>query len=345
MRKNIINITNHRYTSFSLKRNGAVIAVIMNTLVSLVWLLAGCGDATGTPYPAATNTAAVVVTPVNTQESNSTQTLSAKIPPTSSVATLSVTPGVITSARSTVKEKGSATTRQNSEDASKEATRLAGDFLRAFQQGDSQSINYLGDELKRKITSGQTTLPLLLGVQNRPISVEVSLVSDEAVYIRQGLLYFQGGRNFVRLELEQQAAGLKITGVYPEGDTATPRSSAGQDAREAEAVITGFFESIDSQNYQAAFKVLSNRYRQEVNGPDEFAATYKGAIKSIKVTGSTQEDVVGIGENHLIYKIQLQVQVGQSPSNFNNGINVEWIKLVKPGQEWQIDQIASSPIQ
>jgi hypothetical protein len=124
----------------------------------------------------------------------------------------------------------------------------------------------------------------------------------------------------------------------------TPRSSAAQDAQQAEMVIKSYFTAINDRNYQTAFTLLSDRYRQQVNSQADFAKGLSGALASVEVTNLDQASVVGSGEKWLVYKVQLLVKVGANPSNYNNGTNLEWIKLVKPGQVWQLDDFATSPL-
>lgn len=122
-----------------------------------------------------------------------------------------------------------------------------------------------------------------------------------------------------------------------------PRSSAAQDAQQAETVINRYFAALNTGDYQTAYDLLSARYREELKSAADFAKTYNDTLKAVSVNDLSQENVTGSGENWLVYRVNLQIQAGPTPSNFNNGPNLEWVKLVKSGQDWQLDQFATSP--
>jgi hypothetical protein len=91
--------------------------------------------------------------------------------------------------------------------------KLIQDFFNTYKSDSKAALAFLGADLQAKIRQGQTTLPQLLGVQNAPVSVEISLAVGTAntynVYEN-----FEKGRQYIQMDVAGDKEGsLKILAV------------------------------------------------------------------------------------------------------------------------------------
>jgi hypothetical protein len=229
-------------------------------------------------------------------------------------------------------------------------TKLIQDFFATFQTDSNAALAYLGTDLRSKIQQGQTSLPLLLGVQNIPQSVEISLAEGKAntynIYEN-----FQAGRQFIQMDVDNDTNGsLKILAIRIPNpppspvDTAGVRDSAAQNAEQVKAVLEQYSTTISNGQFDQAYQLLSSRYQQEVGSQASFAANQKDTLKQLKLVSANETPVLNAGQSRLIYSAQFQTQVGSQPSNWADGNNTRWVELIKEGNAWRINLIATSPI-
>lgn len=229
-------------------------------------------------------------------------------------------------------------------------TKLIQDFFTTYKTDSKAALAYLGSDLQSKIQQGQTSLPLLLGVQNVPQSVEISLAEGKTTTYN---VYenFQAGRQFIQMDVDNDSNGsLKITAIRIPNPPPSPadngalRDSAAQNAEQVKVVLEQYATTISSGQFEQTYHLFSSRYQQEIGSQANFAASLKDSLKQLKLVSADETPVLNAGQSRLIYSVQFQAQVGNQPSNWADGNNTRWVELIKEGNAWRINLIATSPI-
>ncbi|HEX2916839.1 MAG TPA: hypothetical protein VH186_39135 [Chloroflexia bacterium] len=223
------------------------------------------------------------------------------------------------------------------------ANEVINGFFNTLKIDPEGALSYLGTTFRASFADDPVALAQKLGVQNIPSTVEIGKAAGMN-YTYKVTMHFASSNQVVYMDVlpDLDGGSLKITDIRQTPDTGE-RSSAAENDRQAHATIEQYVNGLNNKQYRSAYEAFSNSYRQQIGSYEDFAKN-QDSISSIKLVAADQENVAGTGESKLIYKVLLNVQAGNKPSNWSAGNNTRWFEVTRENNAWKISQITTSPI-
>jgi hypothetical protein len=226
--------------------------------------------------------------------------------------------------------------------------KLIQDFFAAFKNDQKTALAYLGTDLQEQIKQGKTTLPLLLGVQNVPESVSVTPAAgkDNVFDVYEN---FQGGKQYIQMIVTSDSGGkLKITNIIIPNPPPVPSSPTPDAATlvgyQTHPIIEQYAQALGDGQFDQVYKLFSSKYQKESGSETEFAKSQQQTLKQLKVVALDEAVSPSLQPGRAVYLALFLAEVGPQPSNWSDGNNKRWVEMVKEGDAWKINQVATSPI-
>jgi hypothetical protein len=145
-------------------------------------------------------------------------------------------------------------------------------------------------------------------------------------------------------QVERANIGADYVALKGGGPSAGNGGAADQPAvtpeQAATELVTAYWEQIGRGSYEGAYGLLARAYQAQVS-LDEFRAALQGTVAgagNVRVVKTSR-----FADGALQLQVDVTITPGSRPSNFNNGVNTRFMRLVQENGSWRIAAIATAP--